>query len=358
MLTRNGISSRADNSNMGHFLNRVTHSVGCIVLAASLAAASACGGSSDSAEKTIKVSGDPGSLVEADGSVWVLDTESGVVTRLDEVTHEKLAAIDTGIKYGFALHVVGDSIVVASIYYSAVIDPQTNTITTTLGDGNTGLPDSSRFVAITADSAFAIADSGDFVEFDPLTGREKAIIDRPLASYGSPMALVQSPLLVAGDSIFLFGFLEGAQWLTRFDVTTHQFTTLAVTDFYVAAAVAGSTIWLLDRGRHLHGYDTSTGDPVVGGLFRLPDTNSKLAGLDDDPHSLVVAADGTLWAIDQPAQILYQLDPATATVISATHLKFRPDGLLVTETSVWVSNPFDERVTVVNRSDLKPSAQS
>jgi YVTN family beta-propeller protein len=339
---------------MGPVSKSFTRTV-CVLVAVSVTVASGCGEKSSSIEQTIKVPGRPGSPVEAAGSVWVADSTSGTVTRIDPATRKVLAEIDTDVTYGLTLRVVDDAVVAAGDYHGAVIDPQTNTIRSTFGDGDGGFPGSSRHVALTAESAFGSLDENRFVEFDPLTARQTSSIDLPLDRSGHRMGLLSYPLGVDKDAILLPVYSGGTEWLARFDLATRHMSTLHPIGPYVAIAVTDSTVWLLDRDRTLRGYDKVSGE--LAGSLTLPNADSKFAGLDDDSRSLVIAAEGTMWAIDQPAQILYQLDPVDATILSATELKYRPNDLLVTATSVWVADTFDDRVTVIDRSTIKPTEQ-
>lgn len=60
--------------------------------------------------------------------------------------------------------------------------------------------------------------------------------------------------------------------------------------------------------------------------------------------------DGSLWALDQPAQILYRLDPLTGAVLGQLKLKYRPDSMVITDDAVWIANYYDGRLTDVPRS--------
>ena len=273
------------------------------------------------------------------------------------MTRKIQATIKTEINDGIALRAVENSIVVVGTYRGAVIDPETETVTSTFGDGNSGGTGASRPVAFVGDAAFELAGTGDLIEFDQLTATVTSVADLGVDTRGDKRRVKPTyPITADGTSLFFSIHNGGDHLLSRYDVSTRAFTILHSVGDHVAIAVAGPTVWVLDTDRLLHGYDKVTGEPVTG-VFELPRPDPPVASLDSaDQRALVVAADGTMWAIDQPSQILYQLDPSTAQVLSATHLKYRPNGLVVTDSAIWLTDTFDNRLTVIERSDLVPGS--
>ena len=68
-----------------------------------------------------------------------------------------------------------------------------------------------------------------------------------------------------------------------------------------------------------------------------------------------VGSDGSLWALDQPAQVVSQLDLTDGTAIASYQLKYRPSNMVATATDLIFVNYYDDRVTVLPRSALEPA---
>lgn len=140
--------------------------------------------------------------------------------------------------------------------------------------------------------------------------------------------------------------------MTRFDPNTGAFGVDArIPDATASAVLVGDRVWVADRLGELLWVDTTTGERTeVEAGFPKGDTI-----LDDGP-SLFTGADGTLWALDQPAQVVAQLDPATGAVIASATLRDRPSSMAVTSTRLVFANGFDGSITVLDCSELMPAA--
>jgi streptogramin lyase len=323
--------------------NKISLAVGCALLAAAPLAACASSGSTSS-ERYVKVDGSPSNVVAAAGSVWTLDTDSGDVLRIDPVTRDVVTTIETGLSSAGRLVAREGAIWVVGRYGSAIIDAATDAVTPT--DATPGVA--------AGDAAYTVVDNK-LVELDPVTGEQRTVIELPLEN-GSDVYFADDPMVADGDVLYLKYNGVISETLGRFDTTTGELTYLYPIGDYVSIAVAGDTVWLLENVRKLTGYDTTIGDPI-GQPIRLH-VDGDVARLDDGQTALVVAADGTMWAIDQPAQLLHRLDPATGAVLSTTTLKYRPSSLLVLDDQIWLNNTFDDRLTVIDRAGIEASSGS
>jgi len=114
--------------------------------------------------------------------------------------------------------------------------------------------------------------------------------------------------------------------------------------------LAGGRLWVADRLGWLAWIDITTGKRTeVDSGFPKGDT------IVDSGQSLFVGSDGSLWALDQPAQVVSQLDLTDGTVIASYQLKYRPSNMVATATDLIFVNYYDDRVTVLPRSALEPA---
>ena len=197
---------------------------------------------------------------------------------------------------------------------------------------------------------FATRDS-DLYELDPATGAETGRFGLPVNEFGSEVEVVWTPLVADGDHLWVT-IADGGDWLlTRLDVAQGTFDLQAKIDSDSESAVlAGGRVWVADRRGSLSWIDISTGRRTeVDSGFPKGDTV-----LDSEP-SLFVGSDGSLWALDQPAQVVSQLDLTDGTVIASYRLKFRPSNMVATATELVFANSYDDRITLLPRSALEPA---
>ena len=311
---------------------------------------SACysGEPASTAQTFVRVDGRPSNVIVGAGSVWVLDRDSGVVSKIDPSSKIVQMYIPTGVQDGTALTLRDNTLWVSGRTTSATIDITTDAVAVSAGRAGVSV----------GDRAFAMGIGSErLVELDALTGVQRSVVVLPvLTSTNAQPDVLSSPFATSRGSLYLQYYSEVGPALGRYDPMSGSLTFLSSVGAYQSIAVAGSTVWLLDADRSLRGYDATTGKPLAvraGTRPSLPPVDQRLAGLDDDQVSLVVAADGTMWALDQPAQFLYQLDPATGQAISSTHLRYRPSSLLVLDDSVWINNTYDTRITEVDRRHVQ-----
>ncbi len=299
------------------------------------------------AQTFVRIDGRPSNIVFGGDSIWVLDQDSGALSRIDPTSKKSLASIPTGIRDGDALVLRGDRLWVSGRTVSATVDITTNRVAASAGRAGVAVDD----------RVFALGTQAEqLVELDPVTGEQRSVVVLPVVtSTNAQPTIMLSPFAADHGSLYLEYYSEVGETLGRFDPTSGSLTSLFSVAPYRSIAVAGPTVWLLDSNRNLHGYDTTTGKPIAvpaGAGHSLAPVDANVAGLDEGQVGLVVATDGTMWALDQPAQFLYQLDPVTGRTISATHLRYRPSSLLVLDDTIWINNTYDQRITEVDRRQL------
>lgn len=310
----------------------------------SLVVLAACSGSDGtrSYEHVLGLRGQPSGPIEANGSIWVLNSDSGKLLRIDPATRKTEATIDLGIKDSASLFAEGDTLEVTG-FQSAAVDLDTNEHRST-SDSDVDRPD-----IVVGDAHYDFTEDGQLEARDPGGGDAT-----PIEAY-----ILLLPVAADEEAVYV-PFLDGSvKSLGRLDPTSNVVTLLHdIEGDYVSIAVAGDIVWLLHRDRRLYGYDTTSGEPVAGKM-RIPDENAELVSqLYDGPNNLVVADDGTMWAIDLEAKRLFELDAVTGAVISNTKLTYRPFSVLVTADAVWINNLFDKRVTVIDRASITAAAAS
>lgn len=312
----------------------------CGVLVAGLSiGVVACGDDgSSSPEQMLRVDGVAGPIVELDGAVWVLAGE--MVVEFDTTTREVVREIDMGTEYSGALASDGEVLWVTGVYGLKRIDPATGAvITTDLGYHS---------LATAAGRLFASRD-GNLYELDPATGDELSEVTLPPNQNGFNNEVVQMPLVAVGDRLWVT-VAEDDFSFTAFDPAAGTFgAKVEVDEAFGSAVLVADVIWLADRYGNFTVADAITGEPL--------DTTAELPvgeTILDSTGSLFVGPDGTLWLLDQPAQNVYQLDPRTGATLASFHLTERPSAMVVTANDLWITNGFDDKITVLPRSAMKP----
>ncbi len=204
-------------------------------------------------------------------------------------------------------------------------------------------------LAIVEGRVFAIRDGG-LYELDPDTGDELALVTLPAPVTGGEQIVSPTPLVTDGSSLWLTVADGGTSRLARLDPIAGTFDRdVRIPDATTSAVLVGDRLWIADRRGELLSIDTVTGEPQeVASGFPKGETI-----LDDGP-SLFAGDDGTLWALDQPAQTVSQLDPTTGAVVATSQLRYRPSSMAVTATELVFANASDDRITVLARSELEP----
>lgn len=204
-------------------------------------------------------------------------------------------------------------------------------------------------LAVVDGRVFAVR-GADLYELDPDTGDELRPVVLPRRATGGEQTVLPTPIVADGSSLWLTVADGGTSRLTRFDPGTGTFDLDArIPDATASAVLVAGRVWLADRRGELLWVDTATGDRHV-----VPSGFPKGETILDDGPSLFAGEDGTLWALDQPAQVVSQLDPTTGAVIASARLRDRPSSMAVTATELLFANGFDDSITVLARSELDP----
>ncbi len=248
------------------------------VAAAVVIGMTACSSDSpaNTAQTFVRVDGRPSNVVFAGGSVWVLDQDSGALSRIDPASKKLLASIPTGIRDGDALVLRGDRLWVSGRTVSATVDITTNRVAASAGRAG---------VAVGGRVFARGVQAEQLVELDPVTGEQRNVVVLPVVtSTNAQPNIMLSPFAADHGSLYLEYFSEVGETLGRFDPTSGSLTSLFSIAPYRSIAVAGPTVWLLERNRSLHGYDTTTGKPIVvpaGAQHLLAPVDANVAGLDE-----------------------------------------------------------------------------
>lgn len=313
-------------------------------------AAVGCGGDDGSGltGDVFELDGRPGLLVVVDGAVWTtVDVE-----RLDEDQLVRLDAGAAGPDVGAAIDVrsldgdldlVGHRLWVETFGWT-VVDPNDASVVVDVAEDPSVHHDD---VAGVGGRVYASRD-GRLVELDPVTTEElRTIPIDTLAAGGTTVAVLDSPLVVLDDLLVVPVDTGGPEGAAAIEPVSGDLRWRATVGTYSSAVRAGDLVWFVDRDRHLTAVDASTGEETAS--LRLPGDDSIL---DSTSGTLAAGADGSLWVIDQPEQVLRRLDPSTGVTVDSWELRDRPTTLAVTEDAVWIANGFDDRVTRIDRTDL------
>ncbi|MDO8364391.1 MAG: hypothetical protein Q7V88_15980 [Actinomycetota bacterium] len=278
--------------------------------------------------------------MEFDGRMWV--PLSNAVVQLDPVSLRAGTVIDLeGFGPG-VLEVEGGALWVRAAYGTARLDIQTGT----MAASNDRTYDS---LATVGGRLFGTSDA-DLYEIDPATAEDLGQVVLPPNQNGSEYEVVWTPLVADGETLWVTVGADGWQF-TAWDPASGLFgTSERIVVNTIAAVLVGDRIWLSDRYGEITVLDTATGEEVDVDIT-LPIGDTIL----DSVGSLFAGPDRSLWLLDQPQQMVFQLDPHTGATLGSFHLGSRPSTMTVTATDLWIAD-FDERVTVLPRSALTAPA--
>lgn len=319
-----------------------------------LVTASACGGDDGPAwERVVDIDGVPRSVVAAGGDLWVgveADAREAVV-RIDGDTGDEVSRTEVG-SFDGPLVVVGDAVFAATYGYSRFgVDDDAVDLSTggqlTIGDTP----------VIVGDRVFATTEvdgSRAVVELDPATLAQLAVVPIPAGPTDPEVIeVLWYGLTAVGDRLLVpVGFASGRGFVL-FEPGAEELTwsTAQASEEPMASAVAiGDLVWVLDLRLGLHGLDVATGTPVA--TARLPAGDDAEGLIHEGQTSLAVGDDGTLWAVEQAAQMLVRLDPLTGAAIGTWHLDRVPGSIVLLDGTIWTNNPTDESLTGIDLAQL------
>lgn len=277
-----------------------------------------------------------------DGSIWV--THDSTILALDPATREVSRTIELADGADGTLQVIGDALWVRWQFGLARID-------TEVGAVAASSERSYQALALVAGRLFGTSD-GRLYEIDPVSAADLGKVDLPVSDTGSDLEVLGEPLVTSGDLLWMtIGGSVNLQFVS-YDARSGELGDGVRLDEAMTAGVAtGDRIWLADRRGNSMAIDVGSGERV--------DVGAPLSGLVgdvilDSQGSLFAGLDGSLWLLDQPAQVVWQLDPVSGAVVASFSLEFRPSGMVVTDTQLWITNHYDDRITVLPRAALTP----
>ncbi len=303
----------------------------------------ACGDDgAGSPERVVSVQDVGGPIVALDDSIWVTAGDQAI--QYDATTREQGRLVELQSTAGASFQSAAGALWMLEGSRLERIEPTSGAVS--------GVEAAFDSVAAVGDRLFGVS-GGDLHEIDPATGDDLGVVTLPLNENGFDYEVVWVPLVGAGDTLWVT-VAEDDFSFTAFDPEAGTFgPKVEVDETFGSAVLVGDVIWLADRYGHAVIADAATGE-VLDDSVALPVGETIL----DEAGSLFVGADGTLWLLDQPAQNVYQLDPHTGAGLGTFHLRLRPSALAATATELWITNPYDDSLTVLPRSALQPPAQS
>ena len=260
----------------------------------------------------------PGALTWADGSVWVANTLSGTVARIDPATELVIRSVPTsGAPTDIATGEGAVWVLNGLAGTLDAIDPRTNQIVANVvvPPGSGGVAVGAGFVWVTNPIETTVT------KVNPETG---AVVDTirlgPLGS-GSPKAIAADP-----DFVWVGDELSPAMW--QIDPGTGDvISNPGLRGVASAIAIlADGAVWVASYEQNL----VSVIDPTT-----LQATAFKVGRGPSD----LATGEGGIWiaqSIDRTASLV---DPSSGEIVSTTKLGGAPQGIAVGGGSVWVSRP-------------------
>ena len=260
----------------------------------------------------------PGPMAWADGSLWVANTNSGTVARIDPASDEVVQSVPTdGAPTDLA---AGEGAVwVLNGFEGEVreIDPRTNEVTATVsvpqGSGGVAVGAGFVWVASTIDTTVT--------KINPATG---TVVDSiPLGPRGSgrPKAIA-----VGDGTVWVGDELAPGMWEI-------QVSTGDVVETPGLLAAPSSILVAEDGSVWVSGYDedvVSVMDP--SSLQVTPYEVGR------GPTDLAAGA-GAIWVVESLDGTVAGIDPSTGDVVARERVGGNPQGIAVGGGSVWVSRP-------------------
>ena len=264
--------------------------------------------------RKVEVGGQPFSLAEAAGSIWIANFLSGTVERLDPATNRVTARIQVGGQpYGLAAG--GGSVWVGNNGIGSVtrIDTTTNQVVKKffVGDRPIGIAYDA------SDNSVWVADFGDstVTHIDAATNTIRGIAGVP----------GEHEDVVLGFGSVWIPSEEG--WISRVDPVTlgvtAKISVAADPDF---ALISQGSVWTTAY----QGSAISRIDPATNTVSRTLRVRQGLQGIDFDGTSF--------WAANYNDSKLVKLDPATGRTRGSWSTDGGPRDVLIAFGSVWVAN--------------------
>lgn len=297
---------------------------------------------------TIKVGSFPQQAAVGEGAVWVPDSGSGTVSRIDPQTNEVVATIPIGnadLNNGRLIPsrvTTGDGYVwVATNDDDSVvqIDPKTNQIVATISLGMT---------------PFALAVKNGTLWVTSRENNSVLLVDVNTQQVVETIPDVKDPTAIAvtEDAIWVVNHRDDA--VTRIDPLTNQVVTLislgttGVLDPVCRSCVNGialgaGSVWV---------------SSIVGGVVRIdPQTNQVIAKIPGRGDTFGIASnDEGVWFANWKDLMIFRIDPQTNQVVGAIPVSARVAFLAIDEDVLWVTTDYSDRQAYnkVIRFDIQP----
>jgi YVTN family beta-propeller protein len=278
---------------------------------------------------TIPVGDGPGEMAVGAGSIWVVNSGDGSLSRIDPATNAVTATIPVGSPATDTLFIFvrsnGEQVWVLNLVDETLqrIDPATNQVAATLPrpdlPGVLTLPYGPFAVADDGALWLAYEQNGWVARVDPVTGQITAALE------------VDEPsVATAAGAVWVIG--TGDRTVLRLDPATAEVVaTIEMDGTPRRIAETAGAVWV--------GLWSGVGLVEDGRVLRIdPTTNEVVAEVTiatSNPFEMAAGPTG-VWAIDFRAGRLYQIDQSTNELVGTMGV---PPGIGITESdgSVWVS---------------------
>ncbi len=255
----------------------------------------------------------PGALVEAAGSVWVLNETESTVSRVDPDTRRVVQTIPDVGQDPHAIAASGDDLWVAGLGSPVVtrISAAANKVVDRITVGN------QPSAVVASAGAVWVANSGDntIQRIDPKT--DKADPPIPVGDGPSALALEGTTLWVAN---------QGTATVSQLDTRTGERAApdVAVDAGPAALALTSTDVWVANA--------------LSQTVSRIDRSSGRIARIQvgDRPSSLVVT-DGAVWVSDSSAGSMSVIDP-TANSVTTVSVNSSPRGVTRVGDDVWVTS--------------------
>jgi len=286
----------------------------------------------------IPVGARPGSVLSANGALWVANLDDGTVMRIDPRARRVVRTIATGTAPsglagggGAVWAIGGERGVVLRIdpAFNAVVD---RIETVKVGTLLTSAP-ATAAVAATTNVVWAV--SGGFFStprlsrIDPATKRVAATV----ATGNGPTAVA-----VGLGDVWITDSFENT--VSRVDPTGAVTATIPVGHGASAVVVGEGAVWVVDS--------------LDGTVVRIdPDTNSVTTTIPvgRHPSGIAVGAD-SVWVANRDDGTVSRIDSETNAVVETIELGNSPAGIVVAAGSVWVTNQAGSRPEAVRAGGI------
>jgi YVTN family beta-propeller protein len=303
------------------------------VVVGAVTACAACGGGSHAGSSpsasarggpiaaTIPVGDAGGQVAIGFGSVWIVNTADGSVSRIDPAAAKVVATIRVGsAPFGVA---AGEGAVwVANQDDDSLsrIDPATNRVARTVPVGMLPIG-----VAVTPGAVWVANHHGDSVmRVDPKTNK----VVRTVSVGSTPIG---GPAHMAADARSVWVGVPDVGAVVRIDATANTVRSAKIPSgggLCGDLALAGTAVWVAGGG-------------CAVGITRVDPSTGKITAtlLGKDEVAGLALEGGVLWYTALEANVVGRIDTATNTLMAPVEVPGTPRALAVGFGSVWVGDP-------------------